>query len=82
MKYKTILNISVVITAAALAWIYIAYSNLLRLIYYNAASLRYVVITLYMIMAMISITLFLWHLLGTRANRYKGGDTNGRKKRK
>lgn len=70
---KTILALSVVTTAIALAWIFIRYSTVLNNMYYHNASIGYILFNNYIILAMICAILFLWHLLG-RVYRNGGRD--------
>jgi len=63
-EIKSILVMSVVTTAIALAWIFIRYSNVLNNMYYHNATIGYILFNNCIIFAMISAILFLWHLLG------------------
>lgn len=63
-KIKSILVMSVVTTAIALAWIFIRYSTVLNNMYYHNATIGYILFNNYIIFAMISVILYLWYLLG------------------
>ena len=66
MKFKTITRVSAVAMAVALVWIFMASSNLAHAVYHNVAPAPYVIFTLYLIFAVISIVLFLAYLIGRR----------------
>lgn len=63
-----ILYVSVVVTAAALAWSFITLTSLFTKIYFETATLMYICFTIYILTAMNGVILLLWSLLGKMTN--------------